>query len=45
MENEMRSILLCYTQQFQVCNNVNKGQVVEEISFFLISFKFTLQLN
>lgn len=45
MENEMRSILLCYTQQFQVCNSVNKGQVVEEISFFFISFKFTLQLN
>lgn len=45
MENEMRSILLCHTQQFQVCNSVNKGQAVEEISFFKISFKFTLQLN
>lgn len=42
MENEMRSILLCYTQQFQQCNSVNKGQVVEEISFFL---KFLLNLH
>lgn len=41
MENEMRSILLCYTQQFQQCNSVNKGQVVEEISFF----KFLLNLH
>lgn len=41
MENEMRSILLCYTQQFQQCNSVNKGQVVEEISFL----KFLLNLH